>query len=310
VKRRQILVMAVLVALLAGAAMAVSRSTQDSGASVAERVAADLRCPACEGETVAQSRSPVAAAMREVIAEQLAAGRSPDQVRAWFARRYGTGILADPSHRGVGALLWFVPGIVLLTGLVLAIRTLRRRSRAAERQPASAPRSTGRAWDLVAVGVLAMVAAVAVAGTRPGRESLPPSVAGPASAGASGDTITRQIALAQSLEQQGQYRAAADVYRTAVAADPAPTLWLRLAFALLRSGRPTDAADIARQVLAGQPADADALLVLGLAERAGRSPAAAQTLRRFLRAAPDHPAAAEVRRLLNPQPHSRSGSDE
>jgi cytochrome c-type biogenesis protein CcmH/NrfF len=334
--KRRILVLAVLVALLAGAAVAIWRSTEDSGASAVERVAAGLRCPACEGETVAQSRSPVAAAMREAIAEQLAAGRSPDQVRAWFAQRYGTEILADPPQRGIGALLWILPGIVLLAGLVLAVRTLRRRSGGAERLPAPAPRSAARAdpartrrtWDLVAAGVLAMVAAVAVAGTRSGGDTPPRSAAGSASAAAAagdtpprsaagsasaeaaGDAITRRIALAQSLEQQGQYGAAADIYRYAVAADPDPQLRLRLAFTLIRAGQPTEAADIARQLLAGQPSDADALLVLGLAERAAKSPSAAETLRRFLRLAPGHPAAAEIRRLLDQRSHPPTGPDE
>jgi cytochrome c-type biogenesis protein CcmH len=302
VKRRQILVLAGLTVLLVVAGLAVWRSTEDSGASAAERIASSLRCPACEGETVAQSRSPMAAAMREVIADQLATGHSPDQVRAWFAQRYGPAVLADPPHDGISTLLWILPGGVLLIGLVLAARTLRRRSavRPPERRSVRVePAWSNRTWDLVAVGVLAMVAAVAVAATWLGGDRSPPPVAATPEASTSRDAVDRQVTLARSLEQQGQYGAAADIYRAAISADPDPRLRLRLAFALVRAGQPAEASDIARQVLAGQPADPDALLVLGLAEREAKSPTAAETLRRFLRLAPDHPAAPEVRRLLS-----------
>jgi tetratricopeptide (TPR) repeat protein len=242
--------------------------------------------------------------MREVIAQQLATGRSRDQVRDWFVQRYGSDILADPPNRGLGTLLWILPGFALLAGLVLTVRTVRHRANdpqtiqvRSSRQARVEPSRARRAWDLVAVTVVAMVALVAVASTRSGRGTSPPPAAS-AMASASADPVTQQVNLAQSLEQQGQYAIAADVYRAAAAANPDPRLRLRLAFVLIRAGRPGEAADVAYQVLADRPSDPDAVLVLGLAERATHSPAAADTLRRFLRLAPDHPAAAQVRQLL------------
>lgn len=73
----------------------------------------------------------------------------------------------------------------------------------------------------------------------------------------------------------------------------------RLAFALIRAGRPADAEPIARSLLQTNAGNADALLLLGLARRATHSPDADATLRQFLKVAPDHPAAAQVERLLN-----------
>jgi cytochrome c-type biogenesis protein CcmH/NrfF len=324
VKPRRLLALAAAVALLAVTGLAVWRSTTDTRPP-ADRVAASLRCPTCEGETVANSRSPVAAAMRGVIAQQLAAGRSPDQVRDWFVQRYGAEVLADPSPWGAGVLLWVLPAGVLLAAVGVAIRTVRRRAEpgaarpgtaqpgierpgaaepgterpapASRREPASAdPARRRRAWDLVAVGVVGMVAAVAVAGTRTGQTAT--TAASTGSRPTPSAAPSAQLGLAQSLEQQGDYAAAADIYRAAVRANPDPQLQLRLAFTLLRAGQHDQAADTARRVLADRPADPDAVLVLGLAERAAHSPAADSTLRRFLRLAPDHPAAADVRRLV------------
>ncbi|GAA1801079.1 hypothetical protein GCM10009682_23420 [Luedemannella flava] len=274
--------------LAAGAAAAVWRSVPPDQPS-ARDLAAQLVCPACQGETVAQSASPMAAAMRATIAQQLATGHTGQQIRQYFVDRYGAGILADPAAGGLGAVLWVVPVLVLAA---LAVLVWRSRRRPADPGPLAATgpaRTWRRAWDVLAVAVVALVAAVAVASPRePG---------GPAAATAADPTVIT-LAVGRSLEEQGRYAEAADVYRDALDQQPDDRLRRRLAFALLRAGRLVEAEAVAARVLDDDPGDPDALLLLGLAQRASGSPKAAATLRRFLRQAPDHPAAAEVRRLL------------
>jgi cytochrome c-type biogenesis protein CcmH/NrfF/Tfp pilus assembly protein PilF len=282
-----------LAMLLALAGTAVWRSAHQPHGDRVAQVAAQLRCPACDGETVAQSRSPVAAAMRATIAQQLAAGRTPAQVRSWFVARYGPGVLTEPPARGVGVLLWALPAAALAGGGFLVVRAARRRRRrtaAAE----TVRRPPGYVWDLVAVAVIGMVAAVAVTAyaTTPDRTASRPG------ATPSSDPVTARLALGQSLEQQGQFAAAADVYRDVLGQHPDDQVRLKLAFALIRAGQPQEAADTARQVLTTSPDEPDALLMLGLAQRATKSPDAVATLRHFLDVAPQNPAAPEVRRLL------------
>ena len=77
-----------------------------------------------------------------------------------------------------------------------------------------------------------------------------------------------------------------------------PAVALRLAFALLRAGDPDAAAQVAESAHAAQPDNPDGLLILGLAQQALALPQAHDTLSRFRAMAPEHPAAAEVRRLL------------
>jgi uncharacterized protein HemY len=114
------------------------------------------------------------------------------------------------------------------------------------------------------------------------------------------DPVPAQLALAASMEQQGRYGAAAAVYRTALGHRPTDDdLKLRLAFTLLRAGSAGEAEQLANQVLAGHADAPDAVLVLGLAQRESGARAASATLRRFLALAPQHPAAAEIRRLLD-----------
>ncbi|TYB39554.1 tetratricopeptide repeat protein [Micromonospora sp. AP08] len=312
---RRALVALVLVTLAASAGAALARSAGDPGRQDPVRaVSAGLRCPACQGESVADSRSPIAAAMRQVVADQLAQGRDRAEIRRWFVQRYGADVLTDPPARGVRLLLWVVPVLALLAGGYAALRTLRpvvartgsartgsARTGSARtgsaRTGVAAPgapdaRGARRAWRAASVGVVALVASVAIVADR----------LDPAARPAPADPVAVALQLAHDLETQDRYDAAAQMYQEALRDRPDDGVRLRLAFALLRSGDGAAAQRTARDVLAREPDSPDGLLVLGLAQRNSRSVEADDTLRRFLAVAPAHPAAAEVRRLLATRP--------
>ncbi|RZU75313.1 cytochrome c-type biogenesis protein CcmH/NrfF [Micromonospora kangleipakensis] len=291
----------VLVALLAAAAAGLARSAAGPGQDDPVRsVTADLRCPACQGESVADSRSPMAAAMRQAVADQVAQGRSRDEVRRWFVQRYGPDVLADPPARGVELLLWAVPALTLLAVGYAARRTLRPRPRRtadrAAAPPAVGPAPGGAArwaWRWSALGLITVVVSVAVAARgldRPGPDPTP------------ADPVTVAVGLARDLEAQDRYDAAAQMYREALRDRPDDTIRLRLAFALLRAGDAAGAGQAAQEVLSHTPDSPDGLLVLGLAQRRTRPAEAPRTLRRFLTIAPEHPAAPEITRLLTSHP--------
>jgi cytochrome c-type biogenesis protein CcmH len=69
--------------------------------------------------------------MRGIIRERLAAGDTPDQVRAYFVERYGQWILLAPPRRGFDLLVWIAPFAALGAGLVLVVAMVRRWSRRA-----------------------------------------------------------------------------------------------------------------------------------------------------------------------------------
>jgi cytochrome c-type biogenesis protein CcmH len=79
----------------------------------ARALAAELRCPDCESLSVAESRTAAAAAIRAEFEEQLAAGRSPADIRDTFVARYGEWILLQP----MSPLIWLVPIVALLAGV-------------------------------------------------------------------------------------------------------------------------------------------------------------------------------------------------
>lgn len=89
-------------------------------------VAATLRCPECTDKSMAASDAPTSVASRNEIRRQLEAGRTPDQIRSWFAGRYGDDILLTPSGRGVEGLIWALPVVAfVIAAAVLAAAFLR-----------------------------------------------------------------------------------------------------------------------------------------------------------------------------------------
>jgi cytochrome c-type biogenesis protein CcmH len=92
-------------------------------------VAAQLRCVVCQSLSVADSPSETAHQMKDIIRERLAAGESPEQVRAYFVEKYGNWILLSPPRQGFSLLVWVVPFAGLGLGLVLVLLVVRRWSR-------------------------------------------------------------------------------------------------------------------------------------------------------------------------------------
>lgn len=90
------------------------------------RLAGELRCPVCQGLSIAASPTELSLQMKGVIREQLRAGRSPDQVKDYFVEKYGEWILLEPKASGFNLAVYLLPALVLLLGLVFVIVMLRR----------------------------------------------------------------------------------------------------------------------------------------------------------------------------------------
>jgi len=113
-----------LVASVAAAAEGPRDVGQVSDADV-NVVASQLRCVVCQSLSVADSPSEMAAQMRHLVRERLAAGETPDQVVRYFVEKYGDWILLAPPRRGFTLLVWLLPPVAVLLGLAVAVRRVR-----------------------------------------------------------------------------------------------------------------------------------------------------------------------------------------
>jgi cytochrome c-type biogenesis protein CcmH len=116
----------VVAALVIGGA---GRGPSRSPSARARAIAAELRCPVCQGLSVADSPSPTAQSIYDDVRRRVGAGESDATIRAFYVSRYGEWILLRPATSGVGALVWILPVTALLLGaggLALAFRRWRR----------------------------------------------------------------------------------------------------------------------------------------------------------------------------------------
>ncbi len=88
-------------------------------------VASQLRCPICQGESVADSPSQLAQQMRGVIRQQLQSGKSEQEVIQYFRTSYGDQIVWSPPWQGFTLLAWLVPIGLVLAGIILLFFVLR-----------------------------------------------------------------------------------------------------------------------------------------------------------------------------------------
>lgn len=92
----------------------------------ADALAAQLRCPVCQGESVADSPSETATAIRTQIEQMVAAGRSDAEILDHYVARYGRWVLLDPPARGDTLLLWLLPVLAVIGGGALVVTRRRR----------------------------------------------------------------------------------------------------------------------------------------------------------------------------------------
>ncbi|HUG39978.1 MAG TPA: cytochrome c-type biogenesis protein [Longimicrobiales bacterium] len=134
-RKRRLMAGVGMVTLLAGPAYTAAAQESTAGSpSAAEaaleartvRVASSLRCPVCQGLSIEDSPSPLAIQMKDLIRSQLAAGRSEEEVTAYFVSRYGEWVLLEPPAAGFNLVVYLLPLVAFLAGAAVIALAVRR----------------------------------------------------------------------------------------------------------------------------------------------------------------------------------------
>lgn len=89
----------------------------------------DIRCVVCQHESIADSPAGIASDLRRLVREQIAAGKTDEEIKADLIRRYGDYVLFQPPVRVGTWVLWFGPfALAAGAGAVLLLRSRRRAS--------------------------------------------------------------------------------------------------------------------------------------------------------------------------------------
>lgn len=95
-------------------------------------VASQLRCPVCQGLSIQDSPSELSQQMRAVVKDQLRAGKTPDEVKAYFISKYGEWILLEPKPHGFNILVYAMPIALVVVGLAVIVLAVRKWTRPAD----------------------------------------------------------------------------------------------------------------------------------------------------------------------------------
>jgi cytochrome c-type biogenesis protein CcmH len=106
----------------------------------ATAIAVGLRCPVCQGLSVADSDSQTARDLRADIGRRVDAGQTSADIRQAYVDRYGEWILLRPRNDGFGRLVWLAPPIAAAFGAGLIGEALWRWSRRRTARPTDADR--------------------------------------------------------------------------------------------------------------------------------------------------------------------------
>ena len=130
--KRGLAALAALLCIAAAPPDALRNPGQEAHAHVLFR---QVRCLVCQNESIDDSEAPLAADLRHLIRQQVAAGRPDADIRAFLVKRYGEFVLLKPAFSPANALLWLTPFVIVLGGG--AAIALRRRGEGT--RPAEAP---------------------------------------------------------------------------------------------------------------------------------------------------------------------------
>ena len=90
----------------------------------ADALMQEIRCLVCQGQSIADSDADLAGDMRDLVRRRIAAGQSPDQVRAWLIQRYGSWISYRPTAEPAAWPLWIAPLALIALGAVMIRRRI------------------------------------------------------------------------------------------------------------------------------------------------------------------------------------------
>src|SRR5512141_724229 len=90
------------------------------------RIAKQMYCPVCENEPLDACRTAACQQWRAQIGQMLSEGQTEQQIKDYFVARYGVRVLAQPPAQGTSLLLYVLPIVGLIVGVVIVVWLLRR----------------------------------------------------------------------------------------------------------------------------------------------------------------------------------------
>ena len=78
----------------------------------------NLRCLVCQGQTVHDSNSEFALTIKSVVKDKIKEGKNEKEIYTFLSEKYGDWILLNPPLKKNSFLLWFLPYLLFVLGII------------------------------------------------------------------------------------------------------------------------------------------------------------------------------------------------
>lgn len=121
-KKTWLFLTALLFSSMAFSAIDALNFTSPQQESDYHQLTQSLRCPQCQNNNIADSNATIAVDMRGKVFELLQEGKSKNDVVDYMVARYGNFVTYDPPMTASTLVLWIVPLLLVLLGVVFLLR--------------------------------------------------------------------------------------------------------------------------------------------------------------------------------------------
>ena len=143
-----------LVLLLSGGATAEVVDVYDFSDRAQEQryqnLIAELRCPKCQNQNIADSNAPISKDMREAVYRMMKDGASNEEIVESLVGRFGEFVRYKPEFDSRTFLLWATPAIAVFGGVLVVAGVVIRSRRAGQDSPALSAEEKARVDKMLA----------------------------------------------------------------------------------------------------------------------------------------------------------------
>ena len=85
----------------------------------ARDISKNIRCMVCQNQSIDEPNAPLAKDLRILIREKIKEGKNNDEIYEFLTDRYGDFILLKPPLKLSTIVLWFLPFILFVIGILI-----------------------------------------------------------------------------------------------------------------------------------------------------------------------------------------------
>ena len=94
--------------------------------NLSNQILKNLRCLVCQGQTVQDSNSEFALIIKSVVKDKIKEGNSEKEIYKFLSEKYGDWILLNPPLKKNSYLLWFLPYLLFILGVIFLFFLLKK----------------------------------------------------------------------------------------------------------------------------------------------------------------------------------------